>query len=478
MSNSNTYEIWEKLEPQASLKKAIENHSGNAKNRLADQMNTFDLLKDNKDAIASMANTLGVDIVDNTLVSAADVANGDRGKFATSVMQILHLISKHRAPVQPSTDGNMTFQIRANGDVVAMGKDNNGKDVVLATAYAHANINKEHFSYCDDSNRVDGAQKNACIENMKFIAGVYNGKYNDANAGLLTAFMGYNTELNTPNNKESKVINSFAILRRIGWRAKSDDSAVYTLADFSMDELKDATLRKTLNHMFNVRVADDDAWNAFTPDTWSAKVQEANLNDFGKLVKECIETVNKEPQILRAQIGHQRFSQNNNSGRVVRGRLEALKIRPSYLDSISAHMRNQSSRVPTIILSGGANSADATNALRHALDAAMANLERHGKRLSSDTYRKFMNKLDALAAAETDINDFLEHLNNYGNSDAAKAPGHSVTYDDIKNFQEKSKKAAETTWTLQTGIANINLKLTGPSLSGNPEPKAPSGYNL
>ena len=139
-------------------------------------------------------------------------------------------------------------------------------------------------------------------------------------------------------------------------------------------------------------------------------------------------------------------------------------------------IRSQSAnRVPTIILSGGSNSANSTNMLRNALDDAMANLERNGKRLASATYQKFQNKLSILEQTELEINQFLGELNNYGNTnDAKEAPGHSVSEERIKKFQQDSKKAADTTWVLQSGIANLGIKLRQVA----PAAPQPTSYSL
>ena len=494
---SNVYENWLMQQPQFGLNEEIKAITATTdltflKVRVVRMPS---LLKPEKDIAETynMLKSVGSDLdIGDLTIGASGFNSADKiAEFQNLIMKVLHMVSKNRAPsdtVAPgTTSDDMKFRIAANGDVEIVGKDGNGNDVVMATAYQHANMNSTHFAMCD---KQDGNNVDACRKHMAFVAGVYTTDAEKTGAfttGDATKHMDKFFDLGTNGDQAAqraptnahRVANAYSVLKRIGWWAYDNNSGVYAFKDFTKAlRTENEDLIKMLIPMLtkNTAAKDDEIKDTEDAD-WEA-FYKGKLNNYGEYIVKCIDILNNNTAIFKAQLETQRFAIKKTSDRFM-GRMASLKAAGNQIDDVwrphggvsRIYVGQKGGQV-----GGSINGTNASNIMRHQLDTAVSNLARNGKRLSTSTMTKFEGKFQKLAEAENTIEKFIANVKNLngalesGDSNAIKL-GRNISDQEITDFKKSSTAVANATYVLETGISNINLRMVE-----QPKPVERSGH--
>jgi hypothetical protein len=378
------------------------------------------------------------------------------------------------APAGPTAPGNFTFKI-VGGDVHVCDKD--GK--ILQTVKSNAVYGSTEQDYCA-TNYVSADHQKACNKYLAFIAGVGGpGNRPDlevANIGLSAKDAGGNNEV-TP---EAQFAHSYAILRRVGWRAHSNAAnnanIVFRFEDFTRTDRRykndsgthDGDAADLLRGMLTGDDAAKNTYLAYDDEAWKAHVaKNGSLNQLGLVVAKAIGFINQNTNFKNATRSPQSFlAPGVPENRTNIDRLGLLVPATPMLygmyggyDANSKPMENHVLIGNSASQVGGARALH-TDKLRSTLTNLTAMLHSRGKSLASSTEAKFMQKLDQLSAAETEVQTFIEKFQEYnlknGSQDVASPV---VSASEIESFSAASKKLASKTLVIGTGLANIKVKI-------------------
>jgi hypothetical protein len=372
----------------------------------------------------------------------------------TSILGLYHQWDKGRNPFATTvttgtgSSGNFKFQIKANGDVEIRGLKGTDDNALLAISKSQITVDAEDYTLCKKHSIINSE---ACTKQLAFIAGVGGeGVRENMSRGILR-----NLDLGSgadPNDKSeaNKVANAYAILKRLKWRAHADSNGVYTFEQFVQDDRKLPETVALLRPMF-VAAADVTVDQV----TFDALVS-TNLTNLGILTKECIEIINQNKDIFKAQMDRQRFS--TNPTRTIVGRMNSISPTPlSYKMWGGNDGTGVSVMLGSHVQSGGGNTHDAK---ARELDKYVAQLGASGKRLAPATYSKFKAKIAELKHAEEVVEKFILDLSKFnGNKGYADGTNPVIAEADIKEFNDKTQAVTKTALVLQAGMFSIKAKL-------------------
>ena len=365
------------------------------------------------------------------------------------IVGLWHTFAKKRDATGSDSTKDDTFHIKANGDVVIQNKAGD----VIATAQSHATITDSDFQRCHDMR--DNNTRNSCVKYLAFVAGV-----GQATNRKVPAF----TDLGKINDGQgpdlhAQVAHAYAVLKRVNWYARphteSNKDFAYTFDDFSVEERKETSLQGSLKYMIDTAPKTVNDW-IVDATTWSAAVADDKLSDLGRLVKECYTLVNANPNVKKAVVDQQRFSE--------------VKTRPtglSRMSSLAGPMRTlhgmyaapgHSSHVllPAMMGAGQVGGGASTAAgLRSKLDGLLPVLAQNNKRLSAETFAAFTRKLNTLEAYEKDVQDFMHRLRNVDTDKLNTVASPVVNDTDIVAFEKKSQAVTRATAVLSNALGNI-----------------------
>lgn len=485
------FKVWCNMGTQANIYKRI--NDGTALNTKDEAEKLFIAVPVNivKNALSSLGSYTGDKLkVENDALKA----DGDRD-YIPHFKALLHLWHAYEMGPVPSnssatgTGDNYFFKIKSNGDVQVIEIDPatkqpkidpaTDKPIVLATAY-DKNAPENSSSNCEKN----ATTKDVCVRQMAFLSEM------GGNEGMVDLSLNYdNLDLNIygddmrDKQTHHKIANAYAILRRIGWRAHVNEDKVYTLEEYAKAGLenrqwtdkeyallavavfgengdgahidgKDINTKR--NVLMNKNQTDIETWygNTIKPS--------ANRTPFGKLVKECVEVINQNSSILSAQAEPQtvgnptsmrrrasRMAGFNDSNRLA----GVIAFRGPYMRG-GAHIVNTRSNGQV----GGGDDHAVSTIYTNQFNQLLASLSRKGKTLSSDTKQKFEKKINEIAVAEKQLNDFTKSLQQYNNNNAPDTNTH-LTEANIKEYNQASKTIHNKTTVLESAFANIKLKM-------------------
>lgn len=430
----------------------------------------------------------GTDKLKVKTASGGSKSPSDGPECKTAAAVILDIWYRHTQEVPtahtPSGNGGRyEFEILANGTVnVYESSDKSKNKQPVATAYSSTDP-KSTTASCGSN--VACANQLAVVNETNGLAGLefYGNQLDeDLSANIFdTAKLG----------KEHSVANSYAILKRMKWRAHSNENpSVWDLKNYR-DANRDEDVALVLAAAYDATGLGGGTNDIKTRKDAILKFTDAEYKDYikqlapvqrtklGRTLEKCVETVNENTNILRATMHAQTFTDQTPRDRKL-NRMEGFGenrlsgIMPVYGYGIGmmrggAYIMNNKSSSQ---VGGNGDSNFLSNALKSQVESAVVSMGSKNKRLHPETYQKFQKKIAEIAEAEQIIGEFTKKLNDYNRSrtpDTVNA-GTYLKEDDIDTYNNASKKIHDKALVVKSAIANIEFKLHGVKLDDDVKP--------